>query len=153
MVIDQIKPTQNYDNIWFNLDSLTTTLDVIEPIRECILISDFQTKSDFVDSLSKNWKYYLIDVGEVINNLSINRLDVLSRIKVPDQLLKIKTTVNNSNQTETNNIPINLLFDNGRVGQVISDFEGEQIKILSFRLILTKRVCYKEVLGFLKMII
>ena len=64
MVIDQIKPTQNYDNIWFNLDSLTTTLDVIEPIRECILISDFQTKSDFVDSLSKNWKYYLIDVGK-----------------------------------------------------------------------------------------
>ena len=62
-VIDQIKPTQNYDNIWFNLDSLTTTLDVIELIRECILISDFQTKSDFVDSLSKNWKYYLIDVG------------------------------------------------------------------------------------------
>ena len=105
MVIDQIKPTQNYDNIWFNVDSLTTTLDVIEPIRECILLSDFQTKSDFVDSLSKNWKYYLIDVGEVINNLSINRLDVLSRIKVPDQLLKIKTTVNNSNQTETNNIP------------------------------------------------
>ena len=113
--------------------SLTSTLDVIEPIRECILLSDFQTKSDFVDSLSKNWKYYLIDVGEVINNLSINRLDVLSRIKVPDQLLKIKTTINNSNQTETNNIPINLLFDNGRVGQVISDFEGQANKDFIFQ--------------------
>ena len=133
MVIDQIKPTQNYDNIWFNLDSLTSNKDVIEPIRECILLSDFQTKSDFVDSLSKNWKYYLIDVGEVINNLSINRLDVLSRIKVPNQLLKIKTTVNNSNQKETNNIPINLLFDNGRVGQVISDFEGGANKDFIFQ--------------------
>ena len=86
MVIDQIKPTQSYDNIWFNLDSLTSTLDGNEPIRECILLSDFQTKSDFVDSLSTKWKYFLIDVGEVSNNLSINRLDVLSRIKVPDQL-------------------------------------------------------------------
>ena len=133
MVIDQIKPTQSHDNIWFNLDSLTSTLDGIEPIRECILLSDFQTKSDFVDSLSTNWKYYLIDVGEVINNLSINRLDVLSKIKVPDQLLKIKTTVNNSNQTETNNIPINLLFDNGRVGQVISDFEGGANKDFIFQ--------------------
>ncbi len=133
MVIDQIKTTQNYDNIWFNVDSLTSTLDVNEPIRECILLSDFQTKSDFVDSLSTNWKYYLIDVGEVRNNLSINRLDVLSRIKVPDQLLKIKTTINNSNQKETNNIPINLHFDNGRVGQVISDFEGQTNKDFIFQ--------------------
>ena len=67
-------------------------MNVVEPIRECILLSDFQTKSDFVDSLSTNWKYYLINVGEVKNNIAINRLDVVSRIKVPDQLLKIKTT-------------------------------------------------------------
>ena len=133
MVIDQIKPTQDYDNIWFNVDSLTNVFNIIEPVQECILLSDFQTKSDFVDSLSKNWKYYLIDVGEVKNNLSINRLDVLSRIKVPDQLLKIKTTINNSNQTETNNIPINLLFENGRVGQVISDFGGGTNKDFIFQ--------------------
>ena len=133
MVIDQIKPTQNYDNIWFNVDSLTRILDVVEPIRECIILSDFQTKSDFVDSLSTNWKYYLIDVGQVRNNLSINRLDVISRIRVPDQLLKIKTTINNSNQIETTNVPINLLFDNGRVGQVISDFEGQTNKDFIFQ--------------------
>ena len=60
-------------------------------------------------------------------------MDVISRIKVPDQLLKIKTTINNSNQTETNNIPINLLFDNGRVGQVISDFEGGANKDFIFQ--------------------
>ena len=94
VVIDQIKPTQNYDNLWFNVDSLMATLNVIEPMRECILLSDFQTKSDFVDSLSMNWKYYFINVGEVRNNLSINSLDVVSRIKVPDQLLKIKATIN-----------------------------------------------------------
>ena len=139
MVIDQIKPTTNYDNIWFNVDSLASTLDVIAPILECIILSDFQTKSDFVDSLPKNWKYYLINVGEVRNNLSINRLDVLSRIKVPDQLLKIKTTINNSNQIETNNIPINLLFDNGRVGQVISDFEAKTNKDFIFQAYPNKR--------------
>ena len=132
-VIDQIKSTQNYDNLWFNVDSLVTTLNLIEPVRECILLSDFQTKSDFVDSLSKNWKYYLINVGEVKNNLSINRLDVLSRIKVLDQLLKIKTTINNSNQIESKNIPINLLFDDNRVGQVISDFESRTNKDFIFQ--------------------
>ncbi len=133
VVIDQIKPTQSYDNLWFNMDSLVTTLNISEPIRECILLSDFQTKSDFPDSLSKNWKYYLINVGKVKNNLSIKRLDVVSRIKVPNQLLKIKTTINNSNQTENNNIPINLLFNNDRVGQVISDFEATTNKDFIFQ--------------------
>ena len=133
LIIDQIKPTKDYDNLWFNVDSFVTSLNVIEPIRECILLSDFQTKSDFVDSLSMNWKYYLISVGKVKNNLSINRLDIVSRIKVPDQLIKIKTTINNSNQTETNNIPINLLFDNDRVGQVISDFKGKTNKDFIFQ--------------------
>ena len=132
-IIDQIKPSKYYDNIWFNLDSLATTLNVTEPIRECILLSDFQTKSDFVDSLSTNWKYYLINVGEVKNNIAINRLDVVSRIKVPDQLLKIKTTIYNSNETKINNVPINLLFDNDRVGQVISDFEGKTNKDFIFQ--------------------
>ena len=132
-VIDQIKPTKDYDNIWFNVDSILTAFNVNEPIQECILLSDFQTKSDFIDSLSRNWKYYLINIGEVKNNLSINRLDVVSRIKVPDQLLKIKTTINNFNQTEINNIPINLLFDNDRVGQVISNFAGNTSKDFIFQ--------------------
>ncbi len=133
IVIDKIKPTQGYDNIWFNVDSLVSTINVAESIQECVLLSDFQTKSDFMDSLSSKWKYYLINIGEVANNLSINRLDVASRIKVPDQLLKIKTTINNSNQAKANNIPINLLFDNNRVGQVISDFEGKTNKDFIFQ--------------------
>ncbi len=133
VIIDQIKHTKGYDNLWFFVDSLTTNLNVFEPIRECILISDFQTKSDFIDSLSIDWKYYLINIGEVENNLSINRLDVLSRIKVPDQLLKIKTTINNSNQNEINNIPINLFFDDNRVGQVISDFKQNTNKDFIFQ--------------------
>ena len=70
-------------------------MDVIDPIRECIIISDFQTKSDFVDTLSNKWKYYLINAGQIKNNLSISRLDIVSRIKVPDQLMKIKPSENN----------------------------------------------------------
>ena len=132
-VIDMIKPTKNYDNLWYSLDSLATTLNINEPLRECILLSDFQTKSDFIDSLSANWKYYLINIGEIKDNLSINHLNIVSRIKVPDQLLKIKTTINNSNNTETNNIPINLLFDDNRVGQVISDFDGKTNKDFIFQ--------------------
>ena len=132
-IINQIKPTKNYDNIWSFVDSLTKNLDVFEPLRECVIISDFQTKSDFVDFLSNEWKYYLINFGQINNNLSINRLEVTSKIKTPDQLLKIKTTVNNSNSEKIDNIPINLLFENNRVGQVISDFEVNTSKDFIFQ--------------------
>ena len=49
------------------------------------------------NSTFMKWKYYFINVGEVENNISINRLDVVSRIKVPDQLLKIKKNEKSSN--------------------------------------------------------
>ena len=132
-IINHIKPTKGYDNIWSFVDSLTKNLDVFEQLRECVLISDFQTKSDFVDSLPNEWKYYLINVGQINNNLSINHLDVVSKIKTPDQLIKIKTTINNSNPEKVDNIPINLLFENSRVGQVISDFEVNTSKDFIFQ--------------------
>jgi len=122
-VINQIKQTKNFDNLWFLVDSFTTTMNVLEPLKECIVISDFQTRENFIDSLSEDWKYYFIDAGPIDNNISINSLNVVSRIKVPDQLLKIKTTINNSSSKINKNIPINLLFEQNRVGQVISDFE------------------------------
>ncbi len=132
-VISQIKSTKNFDNLWVLIDSLTTTMDVPEPLKECIVISDFQTRVNIIDSLSKNWKYYFIDAGYVDNNISIKSLDVVSRIKVPDQLIKIKTTINNSSSKINKNIPINLLFEQNRVGQVISDFEQDVNKEFIFQ--------------------
>ena len=122
-VINQIKQTKDFDDLWFLVDSFTTTMNVLEPLKECIIISDFQTRENVMDSLPKEWKYYFIDAGPVNNNISIKSLDVVSRIKVPDQLIKIKTTINNSSSKINKNIPINLFFEKNRVGQVISDFE------------------------------
>ena len=95
-VINQIKQTKDFDDLWFLVDSFTTTMDIPEPLKECIIISDFQTRENVIDFLPKEWKYYFIDAGPVNNNISINNLNVVSRIKVPDQLIKIKTTINNS---------------------------------------------------------
>ena len=132
-IINQIKLTSNYDNIWVTTDSLMNVMKVSEPLRECILISDFQTRSDFIDSLDKDWKYYLLDVSTVVNNLSINNLDVVSRIKVPEHLLKIKTTINNTSLRGNNSVPINLFFEDNRVGQVISNFKDEESKDFIFQ--------------------
>ncbi len=132
-VINQIKQTKDFDDLWFLVDSFTTTMDIPEPLKECIIISDFQTRENVIDFLPKEWKYYFIDAGPVSNNISINSLNIVSRIKVPDQLIKIKTTINNSSSKINKNIPINLLFKKNRVGQVISDFEQNSNKDFIFQ--------------------
>ena len=131
--IIKISNSKNFDNIWVLVDSLTKTLNVKETIKECILISDFQTKDISIDSLSDDWKYYFINAGLVDNNMSINNLDIVSRIKVPDQLIKIKTNIYNHNSKNMKNIPINLVFDENRVGQVISNFEQNSNKEFVFQ--------------------
>ena len=71
-VINQIKQTKNFDNLWFLVDSFITTMNVAEPLKECIIISDFQTRENVIDSLPREWKYYFVDAGTITNNISIN---------------------------------------------------------------------------------
>ena len=134
LVIDQISETVNYDNLWFVIDSLIENIRVDEVVKECIIFSDFETKSTpNRNFLKKDWKTYFIKPGEVENNLGIHNLDIMSRIKVPDQLIKIKTLVKNSGKRLESNVPINLLFNDNRVGQVISEFNLESNKEFIFQ--------------------
>ena len=123
LVINQIRPTVSYDNLWTVVDSLIGTINAMEPIKECIIFSDFQNNVLPSSPILNNWKFYLINPGEINNNLSINNLEVVSRIKVPDQLLKLKTGIRNSGNKKITNTPIDLLFGENRVGQVISEFD------------------------------
>ena len=134
LVIDQISETVNYDNLWFVIDSLMENIRVDEAIKECVIFSDFETKSTPDDIfIKKDWKTYFIKPGGVENNLGIHNLEIISRIKVPDQLLKIKTAVKNSGKRLESNVPINLLFNDNRVGQVISEFNLESNKEFIFQ--------------------
>ena len=132
-VINQIRPTVSYDNLWKAVDSLIGTINAIEPIKECIIFSDFQNNVFPSSPILKTWKFYLVNPGEIINNLSINNLEVVSRIKVPDQLLKLKTNIKNSGNKKVTNTPINLLFGKNRVGQVISEFDKGSNKEFIFQ--------------------
>ncbi len=122
-VINLINPTVENDNLWTVIDSMANVINALEPVKECVVFSDFQSRTYPKLTLSNVWRFYLVDPGEINNNLSINNLEVVSRIKVPDQLLKLKTSIKNTGNEKVANTPINLLFENNRVGQVISEFE------------------------------
>jgi hypothetical protein len=133
LIINQIQPTVKYDNLWTVVDSLTSIINAPEPIKECIIFSDFQNNIVPNKPLLDSWKFYLINPGEINNNLSINNLEVVSRIKVPNQLLKLKTSIKNSGNKKITNTPIDLLFEENRVGQVISEFEEGSNKEFIFQ--------------------
>ena len=122
-IINQINQTVKFDNIWTVVDSLTNTINTPEPIKECVILSDFQNNTFPQTNFSDNWKFYFINLGKINNNLSINGLELVSRIKVPNQLLKLKTSIKNTGNKKISNTPINLFFENNRVGQVISEFD------------------------------
>ena len=132
-IISNINPTVGYDNLWEVVDSLTNSINATEPNKECIIFSDFQNQIPIKNKFEKSWKFYLINSGQISNNLSINSLKVTSRIKVPNQLLKIKTTINNSGNKDVSNTPVDLLFNGNRVGQVISEFEKGSNKEFIFQ--------------------
>jgi len=133
IIIDQINQTVKYDNLWTLVDSLTKTIKATEPIKECIILSDFQNNTFPNNLLSDGWKFYLINTGVINNNLSINNLEVVSRIKVADQLLKLKTSIKNTGNKKITNAPINLFFQENRVGQVISEFDKSSNKEFIFQ--------------------
>ena len=73
---------------------MANVINALEPVKECVVFSDFQSRTYPKLTLSDDWRFYLVDPGEINNNLSINNLGIVnSRIKVPDQLLKLKTSI------------------------------------------------------------
>ena len=137
VVLETIQSSVSNDNIWSVVDSVIGRSRISEPIRECVIFSNFQHIPDTMFNRNNNikfpWHYYLINPGEIRNNLSIDNVEIVNRIKVPNQLLKLKSWVKNSGKTHSANTPLELYFNNHRVGQVISEFEPGSKKEFIFQ--------------------
>ena len=124
-IIQAISPTSSNDNLWTFVDSALSIIESTEPNKECIIFSDFQTWPDSVQSVKDyehNWRYYLVSQGHIQDNLSILDVQSVSRVKTKNQLLKLNTRILNNGSIPKANIPIELFFDEHRVGQVVTEF-------------------------------
>ena len=65
--------------------------------------------------------------------MSINSVDLLSEIKLPNHLIKLNTKIGNNGLNEVKNIPIELFLNNKRVGQVVSQFNPNKYKDFMFQ--------------------
>ena len=135
--VKSIMPTAGYDNIWNSINLLLKDEGIIEPIKECVVFSDLmhQPDSSFISGINtlEDWKFYFIQPQPVYDNLGILNVSSVSRIKTTSQLVKLNTRVKNSGQLRRPSVPLELLFNEQRVGQVVTEFTPDKEKEFLFQ--------------------
>ena len=135
--IKSVKQTESFDNIWNTTGSFINRNKINEKLKECILFSDLMHPTDSLFSKSINnfidWKFYFIQPEIIEENLSIKNMSFVNRVNTLQQLSKVNTRVQNKSVSPRKNIPLELLFNNQRVGQVISEFSSNIEKEFQFQ--------------------
>ena len=135
--VKSIEPTASYDNIWQNINGLLRDKTIIEPIKECVIFSDWMhvPDSSFSSGIGNldDWKFYFIQPGPVYDNLAVKNVSSINRIKTLNQLVKLDTRIQNAGTLQKPNVPLELLFNNQRVGQVVSEFDPGKEKGFLFQ--------------------
>jgi len=80
-----------------------------------------------------DWKFYFIQPGPVYDNLAVKDVSSINRIKTLNQLVKLDTRIQNAGTLQKPNVPLELLFNNQRVGQVVSEFDPGKEKEFLFQ--------------------
>ena len=135
--VKSIEPTASYDNIWQNINGLLRDKTIMEPIKECVIFSDLMhvPDSSFSSGIGNldDWKFYFIQPGPVYDNLAVKDVSSINRIKTLNQLVKLDTRIQNAGTLQKPNVPLELLFNNQRVGQVVSEFDPGKEKEFLFQ--------------------
>tara|TARA_Y100000590_G_scaffold239349_1_gene269198 strand:+ start:74 stop:2128 length:2055 start_codon:yes stop_codon:yes gene_type:complete len=135
-LINRIEASYEFDNVWNLIDSLITKPTFDEFVKECIVFSDFMYKPDstFLDKdFQDDWKFYFINPGEIYDNVGIHSVSSINRLKTPNELIKLNVGVSNSGNLSRPNVPVELFFDNNRVGQVVAEFKSGSKKEFIFQ--------------------
>ena len=95
----------------------------------------YEPDSSFLYGLNNidEWKFYFVQPKPVFDNLGILNVSPASRIKTLSQLVKLDTRVKNSGTLSKPNIPLELVFNDHRVGQVVSEFDTGKEKEFLFQ--------------------
>lgn len=129
-----IKQSAGHDDLWTLVNETLTNTNVFVPNRECFILSDFPSappasmKGNFSE-----WRFYGFGRAPLVDNVSVNEVDALSQIKLPNHLLKLNTKIENMGTVERRNIPVELYLNDERVGQIVSHFQPGRLKDFLFQ--------------------
>ena len=122
------------DNLWNLVDSLLSTLDMSLPNKEFFILSDFQFEpSRSLKNKIKDWRFYALSSSSLNENIAITDISLMDQVKMPNDLLKLNTKIENMGKNEIKNLPVELYLNKERVGQIVSNFKINTIKDFSFQ--------------------
>jgi len=135
--LKSIRPTASYDNLWNSILKGLADGTMAEPIKECVVLSDMMHAPDSlfhnaIDKL-KEWKFYFIEPNVVNSNVGVLDASLVHRTKTLGQLLKLDTRVKNTGNEIKPNTPLELIFNDQRVGQVVTQFDPQKEKEFLFQ--------------------
>ena len=111
-------------------------------LNEVYIISDFQ-RSNFDSELTSNIEYnnltddnvrlYLVNIGQrEANNLSVDDIELKTKIIEKDKNVRLKATVTNHSKFNVFNKTVNLVIDNNVVGEKVVDIGSLETKEVEF---------------------
>ena len=122
------------DNLWNLVDSLLSTLDSSLPNKEFFILSDFQFEPPHsLKNKIKDWRFYALSSSSLNENIAITDISLMDQVKMPNDLLKLNTKIENMGKNEISNLPVELYLNKERVGQIVSNFKINTIKDFSFQ--------------------
>ena len=149
-VLNNIEESKGEDNLWQVINNLLRETEFSDESsfhranREFYLFSDFpqidpgtvlyESSRDVSegDGFSK-WRFFLFQQPDIVDNVSVSSAEVISQLRLPGQMVDISVQVNNKGKIPRKNIPIQLYFDDDRMGQVVSDLDPMKSKDFLFQ--------------------
>lgn len=142
-----IDETTFEDDLWYGVNSVLnrseSAVDQSGAVatREFYIFSDFpatvpggwQLDSENVSESSTARRFYLFPQPMLEDNVAILSASVASTLMMPDQLMTVTTYIGNQTAVVKNNTPVQLYFEDNRVGQVVSDFSPSETKDFAFQ--------------------
>ncbi|MEE2877233.1 MAG: BatA domain-containing protein [Candidatus Neomarinimicrobiota bacterium] len=140
-IFESIQPTSGPDNLWTAIDSAVARSEREEEMsgpsanRELYIFSDFPltVPQGWKMTSENDWRVYLLLQPTLVNNLRVKSAGISSLLKMPNQLLTIETIISSLGDDIKKNVPVQLFFDETRMGQVVSDFDPVDDKSFLFQ--------------------
>ncbi|MFQ6608867.1 MAG: BatA domain-containing protein [Fidelibacterota bacterium] len=144
--LEAINESAGSDDLWGAIDSILDRSAWEAQGGKISANNEFYIFSDFPGTVSDNWQFhkvrrqsdpnwhvFLLPVDDPGQNLRIRDIEVLTELRVAEQLVEIQTSIENQGDDDLRDIPVQLFFGDIPVGQAVSDVPAGKLKEFNFQ--------------------
>jgi len=143
-IVNLVRPGYHQDNLSTVLDTLASesfrARSQLYANRELTVISDFQIHQQGAlrfmgadTTLWKDWHFFLLPVPRQTYNAAVTRAAVITAIPLAGKLMEVAVTVLNTGDEALRNMPVQIVLNDVRSGQLVVDLNPGERKAVTFQ--------------------